>query len=253
MNIDFHIHSKLSKTIDFSSDYFIQMIKEGIKEGLTAFALTEHFNTLNFLNIYDVLDYKYQYIQDSYNIEGFHIFPGMEVDIKEGGHILIIGGRDSIRNIRMELADNDTRENFIPFYNLLKICRSYEVLKIGAHPLRDSYRLTGLPKNLLSELDCFDLNAKDLDESGAPMYDRIMELSHQIGIPFVGGSDAHCYPQVGSIINHFEENCYTISTIKSEIAANKYSISVSPRLHLKMEGARAYKEKNKVDAGTEIC
>ena len=63
------------------------MIDGAKKEGLNAITLTEHFNTLHFFDIYSYLDKTYPYVEDYYDINGFRLFPGMEVDVKEGGHI----------------------------------------------------------------------------------------------------------------------------------------------------------------------
>ncbi|MDQ8737518.1 hypothetical protein [Paenibacillus sp. LHD-38] len=57
MNIDLHTHGKLSKKTHFSLEYFLSMVREAKENGLQAVALTEHFNTLNFTDMMDQLDY----------------------------------------------------------------------------------------------------------------------------------------------------------------------------------------------------
>ena len=55
MKIDFHSHGKLAKKLPFSEVYTDWMFQEAKKAGLDAICLTEHFNTLQF-------DEMYQYV-----------------------------------------------------------------------------------------------------------------------------------------------------------------------------------------------
>ena len=63
-------------------------------------ALTEHFNTKNFHEVYDTLDAHFPYVDGYYDIFGLKVFPGMEVDILEVGHILCIGDLQDVRAMR---------------------------------------------------------------------------------------------------------------------------------------------------------
>ena len=244
MKIDFHIHAKLSKKVEFSMDYLLKTIGEAKKEGINAFTLTEHFNTHHFFDIYDTLDQSYEYIDQYYDIEGFRLFPGMEVDIQEGGHILIIGDREPIRKVRRILNVHEEEKYFIPMQKLLEICRPYELLKIGAHPLRESNCLERLPKELFKQLDALDLNAKDLNHGGEEMYKKVHALAQQVNLPVVGGSDTHHFLQAGSIMNIFEEKCDTLQQIKDCIKEGRYDTVISPDLKRKV--SRAEEEKKKL-------
>ena len=53
MNFDFHTHAKLSKKVDFSLTYFEEMVHQALEAGLDGIALTEHFNTKNFHEVYE--------------------------------------------------------------------------------------------------------------------------------------------------------------------------------------------------------
>ena len=81
------------------------------------FALTEHFNTHRFLDVYDTLDKEFPYVDDYYDVNGVKVFPGMEVDIKETGHIFMIGSREDIRGLRSKLDSYTEKDHFIPFRN----------------------------------------------------------------------------------------------------------------------------------------
>ena len=166
MKIDFHTHGKLSKKVTFSLEYFKEMVDAAKENGLDAIALTEHFNTHQFMDVYDTLDKEFPYIYDYYDVNGVKVFPGMEVDIQEKGHILFIGSRINIRALRQKLNAYTEKNHFISFGTLLEEASEFEFLKIGAHPFRDSTPLHHLERELLMKLDAFDLNGKDLYKQG---------------------------------------------------------------------------------------
>ncbi|MGP7818113.1 PHP-associated domain-containing protein [Niallia sp. 01092] len=243
MKIDFHLHVKLNKKVDFSEEYFTSMINEAKQEGLTAITLTEHFNTKRFLDIYDFLNERYEYKQDYYDIDGFRLFPGMEVDVKEGGHILIIGDREDIRAIRLQLIGYETEDTFVSMKTLLSICQPFDILCIGAHPLRSSNPLLRIPEEDLMQVDCFDLNGKDLNYGGVEeMREQVYQFAKRYDKPVVGGSDTHYPMQVGSIVNVFDEECTTVKQLKQSIANGAYKIEISPCLPTKVRAADMIKK-----------
>lgn len=94
---------------------------EAKANGLQAVALTEHFNTSNFFAMYDALDQTYPYNGHYYDVNGLKLFPGMEVDIAETGHILLIGLKENVLAVRALLDEHTQEGNFIPFKQLLDI------------------------------------------------------------------------------------------------------------------------------------
>ncbi|WP_026672943.1 PHP domain-containing protein [Alkalihalobacterium bogoriense] len=245
MNIDFHTHGKLSKKAEFTLEGFQEHIQMAKENRLDAIALTEHFNTTNFEVIYDTLDQHYPYIEDYYVVEGVKVFPGIEVDISEVGHILLIGTRADILDINEKLSAHRLKENFISFASLLELADQYELLKIGAHPFRESKKLSHLPKEQLMQLDALDLNATDLYHQGLKMKDELFQYAYSLELPVVAGSDTHQCLQFGSIYNEFKEEANTIAELKQVIARKKYDIEISPCLQVKVQGARMLKKKMK--------
>ncbi|MDL4841195.1 PHP domain-containing protein [Aquibacillus rhizosphaerae] len=243
MNIDFHSHVKISKKSKFMPEYFIEMMKEAKKSDLDALAMTEHFNTTRFQDIYDFLEAHYTYQNGYYNIDGLKLFPGIEVDIKEVGHILLIGSREDVLTIRNELSSNLKEENFISFNGLLDIAEEFNILKIGAHPFRESTPLFHLETDQLQRLDALDLNGKDLYAQGYESYSaKLTEFAQKVGLPIVGGSDTHQYLQYGSVINKLEKECETVDDLKICIHNSAYQVEVSPSLNIKVKSATLVKK-----------
>lgn len=238
MNIDFHTHGKLSKKSAFSLDYFREMIAEAKQNGLDALALTEHFNTSNFSHLYETLDSTYPYNGHYYEAEGLKIFPGMEVDIAETGHILLIGRREDVIAARSGLDEYTRKGHFIPFGQLLDLADAHSLWKIGAHPFRDSTPLHHLDRELLLRLDAFDLNAKDMYKQGVgACRDKVEAFAASLGLPVVGGSDTHQCLQYGSVINHLERPCETVAELKAAVAAGAYTVEISPCLDTKVKSS----------------
>jgi PHP family Zn ribbon phosphoesterase len=242
MKIDFHSHVKLSKKTAFDIDNFKELIKEAREEGLTAIAITEHFNTSNFPVVYDTLDQYYEYTNDYYNVDGFKAFTGMEVDVAEEAHILVIGNLKDIRILREALNGYDTKGNFIALEKLFELCRPYDMLIIGSHPFREDHPLYKAAPELLNKFHGFDLNGKDLYVYGIEeMTSMVKALGEKHKVPVVAGSDTHQYLQIGSVMTVFEKECNTVKEIKEEIAAERYSLFISPNLRIKIKAATMIK------------
>lgn len=242
MKFDFHTHGKLSKKVEFSLDYFRNMVTSAKDNSLDGFALTEHFNTRNFFDVYNTLDDVYSYENGYYLADGVKVFPGMEVDIQEIGHILIIADRNIIRELRIQLEPYVSKDHFIPFAELLELVKPFDILIIGAHPYRTSTPLYELEQSLLGKLDAFDLNGKDLHSLGIEENTQLVyRLAESLHKPVVGGSDTHHPLQYGCIINELEGDCKTASDLKNIISTGKYSVRIAENLHEKVQHATEQK------------
>lgn len=242
MKIDFHTHGKLSKKVEFSLEYFIDMVNAAKENGLDGFALTEHFNTHRFTDVYDTLDKEFPYVEQYYVVNGVKVFPGMEVDINETGHILMIGSREDIRGLRAKLDAYTEKDHFIPFAELLEEASAFNLLKIGAHPYRETTPLHQIDHHLLKQLDAFDLNGKDLFEQGIDENSKkVFPFAKELGLPVVGGSDTHQSLQFGSVVNILESPCSNVSEIKKLITTGCHKIEISQDLPAKVEAAQKMK------------
>lgn len=243
MNIDLHTHVKFSKKSDFLPDYFKKMVREAREAGLDALAMTEHFNTSSLEAVYQYLDEHYDYTADYYDADGLKIFPGMEVDVKEVGHILLISSRENIGRMFSVLKHHLAKEQFLPFSKLMDLAEAYHVLKIGAHPFRPATPLTHHDPNQLKRLDALDLNGKDLYSLGIDTCkQKVYPFAEKLGLPVTGGSDTHQYLQYGTIVNSFAESCSTIDELRQAITDGKYRITIAPDLRLKVKSATIVKK-----------
>lgn len=244
MHIDFHTHANLSKKITVSLEEFKEKMREAKASGLTALAITEHFNSANIIELYETLQEEFPYEEEYYQIEGMKVFCGLEVDVKENGHFLVIGAREDILTIAQLLLPFQNEENFIPVRDLITLLSEFNVLKIGAHPLRESTPWNHHDPSVLKQFDAYDLNGKDLYTYGLEIEERVHAFANEYQIPVVGGSDTHQHLQYGAIINVFPE-CDSIDEIRQTIRQGNYETKISPSLEVKVKAARQVKKKLK--------
>lgn len=241
MIIDFHTHAKLSKNIPFLPELFTGAMREAAENGLTAVALTEHFNARGLDDMFDELDRRYPYRGDYYSVEGIKVFPGLEVDVAPHGHVLMIGDRDAVNALRGLLEPYRRDGRFPGFRELMDLTDPLPLLRIGAHPFRESNPLAGYPAEWLARLDAFDLNAKDLYVYGPAMREKVHELARNVGVPVVAGSDTHQELQYGSVFNRLDRDCETVAELREAVRSGGCVVEISPALRTKVKAASTVK------------
>ena len=164
MYLDFHTHGKLAKKLPFSEEYTHWLFGEARAAGLDALCLTEHFNTWGFAELYRYITSHADREGDTLVFDGLRIFPGMETDIAEGGHILSVGPMEAILELNRRLEPNKAKGNFLPFARLMDLFGEYPVFVGGAHPFRAGGHIPELPTDQLMRLDFLEMNGKDLAE-----------------------------------------------------------------------------------------
>lgn len=247
MKLDFHTHGKLAKQLPFSTHYTDWLFDEAKAAGLDALCLTEHFNTLQFDELYGYLLSKSKREGDTLVLEnGLRIFPGMETDIAEGGHILTLGTAETILELNRRLEPNKARGNFLPFEKLMSLFREYDVLVGAAHPYREGGHIPELPSEQLRQFDFIDLNGKDIAENRESTEKLVYALGRRLEKPVVSGSDTHQAVQYGCIHTDFDNDITTVEELYRQMKAGLYRITVSEQAAFQVKTAgilkRALKE-----------
>ena len=228
MYLDFHTHGKLAKKLPFSTAYTDWLFGEARGAGLDALCLTEHFNTLQFDEVYGYILSRSEREGDTLITEnGLRIFAGMETDIAEGGHILSIGRPEEILELNRRLEPYKEKEKFLPFEKLAELFSEYPVLVGAGHPFREGGHIPKLPRELLERFDFLDLNGKDIAEDREETERKTYALGAELGIPVTAGSDTHQAVQYGCIRTRFERAFCTIEELKEEMKKGRYEIVIS--------------------------
>jgi hypothetical protein len=247
MLIDFHTHCKLAKKLPFSTEYTDWLFRQANSSGLDTLCLTEHFNTLQFEEIYAYISSICRQDGDSLLLsEGLRLFPGMETDIAEGGHILTIGSMETILELNGILTPYKQKEHFLPFNQLMDLFDRYPVLVGAAHPFREGSNIPGLPFEQLTRLKFLDLNGKDVAINRQRTEQLTYAFGEKLKKPVVGGSDTHQAVQFGCIHTNFLNTCTTIQELHQEMNAGHYEIHIQPEAAFQVKTAgllkRALKE-----------
>lgn len=252
MKIDFHTHGKLAKGLPFSEKYTVNLFEEARESGLDAICLTEHFNSRGYRDLLLFIRTHGEAIGDCYQIGDLKVFVGMEVDILEVGHVLVIGAMDDILAIHKELEGymSGPKEldyepymsgEFMSAANLMSLCKQYPVIVGGAHAFREGGAIPELGEDVLRQFDFFDLNGKDcsLDRQ---MKEKIFTFARQFNTPVVAGSDTHQSLQYGCIYNDFECDVVTIKELQREINAGHFDIKMVEYIEFKVKAANTLKK-----------
>lgn len=243
MFIDFHTHGKLAKKLPFSTEYTDWLLKEAHRAGLDAICLTEHFNTLQFDELYGYLMETCKREGDTLvTKEGLRIFAGMETDIQEGGHILSIGAPETILKLNAALTPYKEKGKFLPFKKLMDLFEKYPVIVGAAHPFREEGHIPELPEEQLKRLQFLDLNGKDVALDRAYFEERTSALAKKLGIPMISGSDTHQAVQYGCIYTNFQETMKTVEELYEQMKKGDYQIRVSSNASFQVKTAGVLKK-----------
>ena len=247
MKLDFHTHGKLAKRLPFSTVYTDWLFGEAINAGLDALCLTEHFNTLQFDELYRYIASVSCRAGDCLELEnGLHIFPGMETDVAECGHILSVGPLEAILELNRRLAPYKAKGSFLPFAQLMDLFDQYPVTVGCGHPFRAPGHVPEQPVEQLKRLSFLDLNGKDIALDRARTERLTYALAEKLELPVISGSDTHQAVQYGCISTVLERDCTTFDEIFSQVRAVAYRIEVAQQAAFQVQTAsllkRALKE-----------
>ena len=241
MNMDFHTHGKLAKYLPFSTQYADWLLGAARSAGLDAICLTEHFNTLQFADFYAYIAARGERRGDAYAFDGLRVFPGMETDVAEGGHVLCLGPMEAILELNRRLDGHKARGTFLPAAELFALFAQYPLLVGAGHPVREGGHIPELPGELLARFDFIDLNGKDVAEDMQRAQQRTYALGERLGVPVVAGSDTHQATQYGCICTQFEREFCTFAALREELRSGRYAIRIHPEARFKVETAALVK------------
>ena len=241
MYMDFHTHGKLAKYLPFSTEYTDWLLNEAKEAGLDAICLTEHFNTQQFDTLYGYIADRGDKEGDAYVIDGLKVFPGMETDIAEGGHVLSIGPMEAIRELNRRLTPYKSKNAFLPAEELFRLFDQYPVLVGAGHPFREGGHIPELSPELLARFDFLDLNGKDVAVDQDRTEHLTFGLGQRLNKPVVAGSDTHQAVQYGCIRTCFEEEFDTFEELAREMKAGRYQIVIHSDADIKVKTANVLK------------
>jgi hypothetical protein len=243
MLIDIHVHTSISRSLPFRHADMLAQVARARQQGLDACALTDHSDAADILAIHDALDATFPWRQHAYDADGVRLFPGVEVDVAEGVHLLAIGDREAIRCFIMRLAPGIDAAGYFAAQADLAL------FNVVAHPLRPGHELTRLPAALVPRFDALDLNAKDLWRAGLAHRDALLAVSARHGLPLLAGSDAHHPAQLGAVRAELARPIASLAELRRTIRDTPPQLHIHPELGTMVAAARAAKALRRLRGG----
>jgi histidinol phosphatase-like PHP family hydrolase len=240
--IDLHFHAVLSKRIGFSPVLFLQTIEYAKDCGLNALAITNHFNTPDFIGVFAYLDRQFPYSGIYYDVNGIKIIPGMEVNVKEGPHYVVLGRREDILAYYSRFLNHMTPETYPSTEEFLGLQQDFILITILAHPFRPNREITRVDSIFYPYFDALELNARDLFFLGNGLVNKINDFSRATKLPVIAGSDTHHYYQLGSISNEFHSEIESIKILRQLILSQQYTIHLDENINKRVAKAREAKQ-----------
>lgn len=241
MNIDVHFHTCLTKGIPFDYAFFRQAAARARAVGMGAIIITDHLENAAFETIYTTLDAHHPYNGHYYLIDEVRFYPGVEVEVAEGPHLLVAGTRDEVLAFVARVKAGHGAADHVPVAAFFDRQAGLDLLNIVGHPCRPDRELSLLEPAWVARFDALDLNAKDLWRFGPQMRARVEALGATYGRPIVAGSDAHHFLQVGSLYNTIHQPFERIAELRALIRAGAYTLHVRPELSEWVERAQETK------------
>lgn len=173
--VDMHVHTMHSGDNDAEP---IETIEEAIRRGLDGIAFTEHYSYCASAYVED-LSPKYA--------RKIAILRGVELSAKEG-HLLVFG-----------LDTDRLRLGGAPVMDIVEAVNREGGVVIPSHPYRGGSGIGELIGSLKGLCALEGYNGCNIH----PMNMRAVEAAGRLGLPHIGGSDAHAPREVGSCHTRF--------------------------------------------------
>lgn len=190
---DLHVHTKLSKSEPFSLKRILGLVRQGRKIGLDGFAVTEHFHSLNFWDIYTTLEKAFPKRHGLLEpAPGFFLVPGAEVTLQEQADVVVIGAVEDLRQLDSRFNPGLAQGYHPSFEELVGTAGDLRLVLIGAHMFRPQKSLARLGESYLLRLSALEANGRDFAYT-----EKLLKQAAILDLPVVGGSDAHHSWQLG--------------------------------------------------------
>lgn len=241
MTIDLHYHTILTKRLAFDTAYLERSADAARRAGLDAIAMTDHFDSRDFAAMPGIMRARYRREGDAHRVGELLIFPGAEVDVAEGPHVLLIATSEACDEIAARTAAHRTKGRFMEAAALLDLADRVEAIRICAHPTRPGRELTRIDRSLWHRFDAIGLNGRDLFREGREVEARVRALAAEAALPVVGGSDTHQYLQAGAVSNELDVRVTTVADLRTAIRDGRLLPRIDPCLAVRVEAAQTIK------------
>lgn len=239
--IDTHTHPKLSKHFAFDPSAIDRMVVRAQRVGLHAMCLTEHFHATAYWAIPRHLESAYPCERGVFWAGDVALIPGAEVNIREGAHVIVLGDVAELRRLD-ETFPQRLSERYEPtLREFLDVTDDFDVARIGAHMFRRAKELGKFAASDLRRLHALEVNGKDF---GTEL--MLLAQARALGLPIVGGSDAHHWLQIGVRHTLVHMDDISLHSLIKSIKEGLTGFATTPYTPLRVKTAKSLKTITKI-------
>lgn len=234
LKFDLHVHTKLSRSIPFKMADLHLLIAHAKRMHVDAFAITEHINAPDYWQTYAQIGRRFLCDAGIYYVEpGLHMINGAEITLKGKGDILALGDISSMQRLDCRL---NLSGGYHPTLEELVSEAPDDLLLIGAHPFRPNGGIMKFSPSAIRKLAALEINGKDFGEEH-----KVEAAAAALGLPVVGGSDTHYWPQLGIRRTVLPVSSLSIEAIRASIIAGEATVESEPNGPLMVEVCKHHK------------
>ncbi|MGD0622395.1 MAG: PHP domain-containing protein [Thermacetogeniaceae bacterium] len=210
---ELHCHTQFFGWQHFSRRRLRSFLGRAQLLGVSLLAFTEHANIKSYWKLFAFLE------ESAWQWEGMTILTGAEITVQEGGDILVYGPPSSFKELPDRLGGWPSGCVRPPLERLLEAVEALDLMKVGAHPLRPHQNLQSVPSELLRRLDALEMNAWE-----AARKQQVAALATELGLPVVGGSDAHFSRHLGRVLNRLPGWVHDVPTLLQAVKSGQAEV-----------------------------
>ncbi len=169
------------------------------------------------------------------------LIPGAEVNIREGAHVIVLGEIAELRRLD-EAFPSGCPSTYEPtLREFLDVTDDFDVVRIGAHMFRRAKELGKFAAGDLRRLHALEINGKDF---GTEV--MLLVQARALGLPIVGGSDAHHWLQIGVRHTLVHTDDISLHNLIKTIKEGLTGFATAPYTPLRVKAAKSLKNITKV-------
>jgi hypothetical protein len=239
--IDTHTHPKISKHFAFDPRALGRMVGRARRVGLHAVCLTEHFHARGYWEIPRHLEASYPCERGVFWAGDVGLVPGAEVNIREGAHVIVLGEVGELRRLDAAFPQRLSDRYEPTLREFLDVTDDFEVARLGAHMFRRAKELGKFAVGDLRRLHALEVNGKDF---GTEV--MLLVQARALGLPIVGGSDAHHWLQVGVRHTLVHTDDISLHGLVKSIKEGLTGFATTPYTPLRVKTAKSLKTITKI-------
>lgn len=239
--IDTHTHPKISKHFAFAPGAVNRMVAMARRVGLDGVCLTEHFHATAYWDIPRHLEGTYPCVRGVFWAGDMALVPGAEVNIREGAHVIVLGEVGELRRLDAAFPQRLSEHYEPTLREFLDVTDDFDIARIGAHMFRRAKELGKFPASDLRRLHALEVNGKDF---GTEV--MLLTQARALGLPIVGGSDAHHWLQMGVRHTLVHTDDISMHSLVKTIREGLTGFATTPYTPLRVKTAKSLKSITKV-------